>query len=88
MKPDRGENPMERHCGAHTRAGGLCRKPPMPNGRCRFHGGCSTGPRTAEGRERIRAARTIHGGYGAEAMELRDLMRELDADMRHLVEMV
>ncbi len=88
MNSDQGENLMERLCGAHTRAGGLCRKPPMPNGRCRFHGGCSTGPRTVEGRERIREARTIHGGYGAEAMELRDLVRELKAGSKRLVEMV
>jgi hypothetical protein len=31
-----------------------------------MHGGRSTGPRTPEGLDRIRAARTIHGGYGAE----------------------
>jgi hypothetical protein len=31
-----------------------------------MHGGRSTGPRTAEGRARIQAARTIHGGYGAQ----------------------
>ena len=30
-----------------------------------MHGGASTGPKTAEGRARIAAARTIHGGYGA-----------------------
>jgi hypothetical protein len=26
-------------CGATTRSGGVCRKPPMANGRCRYHGG-------------------------------------------------
>jgi hypothetical protein len=35
---------MANNCGAKTRAGGRCRKPKMPNGRCRFHGGLSTGP--------------------------------------------
>ncbi len=29
----------------------------MANGRCRMHGGLSTGPRTTEGRERCRRAR-------------------------------
>jgi hypothetical protein len=38
----------------------------MRNGRCRLHGGKSTGPRTEEGRARIRAARTRHGLYSAE----------------------
>ena len=37
----------------------------MTNGKCRMHGGASTGPKTPEGRARIAAARTIHGGYGA-----------------------
>jgi len=36
-----------------------------------MHGGKSMGPRTAEGRERIRSARTLHGRYSAEAIELR-----------------
>jgi len=31
-----------------------------------MHGGRSTGPRTPDGLARLRAARTIHGGYGAE----------------------
>jgi hypothetical protein len=41
----------------------------MPNGRCHKHGGASTGPRTAEGRERCRAAALKHGGRGAEARQ-------------------
>ncbi len=28
---------------------------------CRFHGGASTGPKTAQGRQRCAQARTIHG---------------------------
>ena len=28
-------------CGAKTRGGTPCRTPPMPNGRCRMHGGTS-----------------------------------------------
>lgn len=36
---------MANKCGAKTRAGGRCRKPAMPNGRCRYHGGLSTGPK-------------------------------------------
>ena len=31
------------HCGAKTRAGTPCATPAMPNGRCRMHGGKSTG---------------------------------------------
>jgi len=32
-------------CGAKTRAGHPCGQFAMPNGRCRFHGGKSSGPR-------------------------------------------
>jgi hypothetical protein len=32
-----------------------------------MHGGRSPGPRTPEGREKVRAAHTIHGRYGAKA---------------------
>ena len=60
-----------RRCGARTRAKGCCRQPAMANGRCRFHGGKSTGPRTAEGRRRCREVRLIHGGYAAEIKALR-----------------
>jgi len=40
----------------------------MRNGRCRIHGGCSTGAKTVEGIERIRAARTEHGRYSQAAI--------------------
>jgi hypothetical protein len=51
-------------CGARTRAGCPCRAPAIRGKqRCRMHGGRSTGPRTAEGLARLRAARTVHGRY-------------------------
>src|SRR5215831_500562 len=39
------------YCGARTRAGHRCRRQ-VQRGRCRIHGGRSTGPRTAEGLRR------------------------------------
>ena len=36
-------------CGAKTRKGTPCKGPAMRNGRCRMHGGASTGPRTRAG---------------------------------------
>ncbi len=64
----RGDPNSAPRCGAHTRAGCPCRAPAISGKlRCRMHGGRSTGPRTAEGLARLRAARTTHGGYGAEA---------------------
>jgi hypothetical protein len=41
-----------------------------------MHGGASTGPRSAEGIERIRQARTVHGRYSAEMTRLRALLAE------------
>src|SRR5215472_11428898 len=49
-------------CGAKTRGGTRCRAPAVwdrdkdqaRNGRCKLHGGLSTGPRTKSGREAIR----------------------------------
>jgi hypothetical protein len=39
----------------------------MPNGRCRMHGGMSTGPRMAAGLEQSRRARWRHGHYSGQA---------------------
>lgn len=47
-------------CEARTRAGTACRKKVVPGKqRCRFHGGLSTGPKTAEGRARIAEAQKM-----------------------------
>ncbi len=73
-------------CGARTRAGGRCAQVPMANGRCHFHGGKSTGPRTAEGIERLRAINTQHGWYGAEGRRLRKMVRMLREHSKALVE--
>jgi hypothetical protein len=55
-------------CGARTRSGCPCQAPAIRGGlRCRMHGGRSTGPRTPDGMARLRAARTTHGSFSAEA---------------------
>jgi hypothetical protein len=41
----------------------------MKNGRCRIHGGKSTGPRTPEGLERSRRANWKHGEYSRASKE-------------------
>jgi hypothetical protein len=51
-------------CGARTRAGGQCQALAVldassthaRNGRCRMHGGASSGPKTAEGKARVAEA--------------------------------
>jgi hypothetical protein len=54
-------------CGAKRRDGNPCQNAPMANGRCRMHGGKSTGPRTPEGLERSRKANWKHGLASKEA---------------------
>ena len=40
-------------CGGKTRAGHPCKQKALyRNGRCKFHGGLSTGPRTIEGKRK------------------------------------
>jgi len=53
----------------------------MHNGRCRLHGGLSTGPRTAQGRARCARARLKHGTYSAAT---RTLMAEGRAHFRRV----
>lgn len=44
-------------CDARTRSSKPCRNAPVfGRRRCRMHGGCSTGPKTAEGKRRALAA--------------------------------
>jgi hypothetical protein len=77
-------------CGAKTRRGTACQCPAMKNGRCRLHGGLSTGPKTAEGIERTRRALTKHGRYAAaakaERQYLRKLLKECRTTLRQLDE--
>src|ERR1022692_1003755 len=67
-------------CGAKTRKGKKCLAPAMCNGRCRMHGGASTGPRTPEGLARSRRANWKHGLYSTEAKAEQLLFRQLLQD--------
>jgi hypothetical protein len=100
--PLRNDNPrgnpnLAPRCGAKARTTGCaCQAPAMANGRCRSHGGKSTGPRTPEGRASVARAHTAHGqyaqaGFGAElrvaTRQARVLMRRIrvtQAAYRHL----
>lgn len=72
-------------CGARTRAGGPCRCPAMRNGRCRMHGGASTGPRTPEGLERCRRASLKHGLRSAAAVAERRHAAAVRRTIRDLI---
>ena len=58
-------------CGAKTRKGTPCKSPAMKNGRCRMHGGASTG--APKGNKNA----FKHGRYSAEAAAERRAVGEL-----------
>jgi hypothetical protein len=70
-------------CGANRKYDGRpCHGPAMANGRCRLHGGKSTGPKTADGAERSRRAVLRHGFYTAAAEAERRLARSALCGLR------
>jgi hypothetical protein len=75
-------------CGAKNRRGTPCQCPAMPNGRCRLHGGLSTGPKTPAGIERIRRAVTKHGRYSKQAREEREQYRNLLQQCRETLDAI
>ncbi len=64
--------PPSPRCGAHARSTGEpCKAKAMTNGRCRNHGGMSTGAKTEEGKASIRQAlkERMSGFQGQSARE-------------------
>jgi hypothetical protein len=55
MKPQKVRKKHRAWCRAKTRRGTPCRCLALPNGRCKYHGGLSTGPKTPEGQARALA---------------------------------
>ena len=50
------KQPRSQTCGAKTRTGAPCKNTRLyPSGRCKNHGGLSTGPKTEDGRARALA---------------------------------
>jgi hypothetical protein len=65
-------------CGARTRSGGQCQRPAFKSvGRCRLHGGLSSGAKTVEGKNRLKEIHTVHGQYGKEVRQQRKLEAEV-----------
>ncbi len=65
-------------CGAKTRSGKLCKSPAMNNGRCRLHGGKSTGaPMSNQNALK-------HGYYTQKAIADRRYVRQLIKDSKEL----
>ena len=75
-------------CEAKTRKQSTCASPAMKNGRCRMHGGASTGPKTERGRIRAKRGNWIHGNYSAEKKEERHQLQEFLKQTKKLLEML
>src|SRR5262249_52823542 len=76
-------------CGARSkRTGKPCQGAAMPNGRCKLHGGKSTGPRTPEGLERSRRANWKHGHFSREAKAERSRLRAAILALRDLCDSI
>ena len=76
-------------CGAKTRRSTACQRPAnRKNGRCRLHGGASTGAKTEEGLARISAANLRHGKFTKDKLEKRRgnaaKGREILAELRQM----
>ena len=76
-------------CGARPkRTGKPCWGAAMPNGRCKLHGGKSTGPRTPEGLERSKRANWKHGHFSREAKAERSRVRAAILALRYLCDSI
>jgi hypothetical protein len=75
---------MAPRCGARRKHDGCpCQQPAMVNGRCRFHGGQSTGARTPEGTEKARQGALRHGFFTKAANSERRQARAALSSLRH-----
>jgi len=66
-------------CGAYARTtGNPCQAKALTNGRCKNHGGMSTGPKTQEGRQAIAQATSQRMASGARLRVLEGFYRWLE----------
>ncbi len=75
-------------CTAQLKSGAACPNFARKNGRCRRHGGLSTGPRSVEGKAAVARAQWKHGHYSLEKQKVyrnaRYFMRECRAFLRYV----
>ena len=84
-----GPNWPGQRCEARTRKGTPCQRPArLPVGRCRLHGGSSTGPRTEAGLARLVASKIKHGRFTkakrAEARRFAEQGRQMRGELKEL----
>jgi hypothetical protein len=73
-------------CGAYARTtGNPCQAKALTNGRCKNHGGMSTGPKTSEGRQAIAQATSQRMASGARMRVLEGFYRWLGGGGREML---
>ncbi len=73
-------------CGAHARStGNPCQAKALTNGRCKNHGGMSTGPKTPEGRRAISQATRQRMSSGGRMRVLEGFYRWLEGGGREVL---
>jgi len=81
-------NRMAKHqrCGAYARTtGNPCQAKALTNGRCKNHGGMSTGPKTPAGRQAISQATRKRMASGARIRVLEGFYRWLEGGGREML---
>jgi hypothetical protein len=76
------DDSVSKTCGAKNRSSKPCKLPAGTNGRCRFHGGRSTGPLTPKGKSVAAQNSRKHGiysrGYTSEELPVVEELRSVD----------
>ena len=73
-------------CGAHARSTGHpCQAKALANGRCKNHGGMSTGPKTPAGRQAIAQATRQRMASGQQERALEGFCRWLEGGGREML---
>ena len=77
---------LQNRCGAFARSTGQpCKAKGLANGRCKNHGGMSTGPKTPEGRQAISQATRKRMASGARMRVLAGFYRWLEGGGREVL---
>jgi hypothetical protein len=77
---------IKKTCGAYARSTGQpCQAKALPNGRCKNHGGLSTGPKTIKGRQAIAEATRQRMASGARIRVLEGFYRWLEGGGREML---
>ncbi len=81
---------MGQECGAKVRSNNYapCKRIAMANGRCHFHGGKSSGAKTANGKSKQKMASWKHGVYSKEAIEERRNFKKMIKEQKDFLRTV